>query len=46
MTVIAVFFFQANFESDIRGKYLELLGYNKEELTLKVRFYYHSLHTV
>lgn len=30
--------FQANFESDIRGKYLELLGYNKEELALKVRF--------
>lgn len=29
--------FQANFESDIRIKYLELLGYNKEELALKVR---------
>jgi len=28
--------FQANFESDIRSKYLELLGYNKEELALKV----------
>uniref|UniRef100_A0A8C4NU30 Protein transport protein Sec31A n=1 Tax=Dicentrarchus labrax TaxID=13489 RepID=A0A8C4NU30_DICLA len=25
----------ANFESDIRSKYLELLGYNKEELALK-----------
>lgn len=29
--------FQANFESDVRSKYLELLGYNKEELALKVR---------
>lgn len=27
---------QANFESDVRSKYLELLGYNKEELALKV----------
>uniref|UniRef100_A0A8C4HSC5 Protein transport protein Sec31A n=1 Tax=Dicentrarchus labrax TaxID=13489 RepID=A0A8C4HSC5_DICLA len=26
----------ANFESDIRSKYLELLGYNKEELALKL----------
>uniref|UniRef100_A0A8C3AB48 Protein transport protein Sec31A n=1 Tax=Cyclopterus lumpus TaxID=8103 RepID=A0A8C3AB48_CYCLU len=26
-------FLKANFESDIRSKYLELLGYNKEELT-------------
>uniref|UniRef100_A0A8C5DAQ9 Protein transport protein Sec31A n=1 Tax=Gouania willdenowi TaxID=441366 RepID=A0A8C5DAQ9_GOUWI len=29
-------FLKANFESDVRGKYLELLGYNKEELALKV----------
>uniref|UniRef100_A0A8C3G6Y2 Protein transport protein Sec31A n=1 Tax=Cyclopterus lumpus TaxID=8103 RepID=A0A8C3G6Y2_CYCLU len=29
-------FLKANFESDIRSKYLELLGYNKEELALKV----------
>lgn len=29
--------FKVNFESDIRSKYLELLGYNKEELALKVR---------
>lgn len=28
--------FQANFESDIRSKFLELLGYNKEELASKV----------
>uniref|UniRef100_A0AAQ5X200 Protein transport protein Sec31A n=1 Tax=Amphiprion ocellaris TaxID=80972 RepID=A0AAQ5X200_AMPOC len=28
-------FLKANFESDIRSKYLELLGYNKEELALK-----------
>uniref|UniRef100_A0A7N8WY34 Protein transport protein Sec31A n=1 Tax=Mastacembelus armatus TaxID=205130 RepID=A0A7N8WY34_9TELE len=26
-------FLKANFESDVRSKYLELLGYNKEELT-------------
>uniref|UniRef100_A0A3Q1HSL0 Protein transport protein Sec31A n=1 Tax=Anabas testudineus TaxID=64144 RepID=A0A3Q1HSL0_ANATE len=30
-------FLKANFESDVRRKYLELLGYNKEELALKVR---------
>ncbi|CAG05283.1 unnamed protein product [Tetraodon nigroviridis] len=29
-------FLKANFESDVRNKYLELLGYNKEELALKV----------
>ncbi|KAM9306638.1 protein transport protein Sec31A isoform 2-T2 [Pholidichthys leucotaenia] len=29
-------FLKANFESDIRNKYLELLGYNKEELALKI----------
>lgn len=27
-----------NFETDTRGKYLELLGYNKEELASKVSF--------
>lgn len=31
-----LFGFQANFESDVRSKYLELLGYNKEDLALKV----------
>lgn len=35
---LSVLCFQANFESDIRYKYLELLGYNKEELALKVSF--------
>uniref|UniRef100_A0A8C9RBV1 Protein transport protein Sec31A n=1 Tax=Scleropages formosus TaxID=113540 RepID=A0A8C9RBV1_SCLFO len=29
-------FLKVNFENDTRGKYLELLGYNKEELALKV----------
>uniref|UniRef100_A0A7N5ZXF2 Protein transport protein Sec31A n=1 Tax=Anabas testudineus TaxID=64144 RepID=A0A7N5ZXF2_ANATE len=29
-------FLKANFESDVRRKYLELLGYNKEELALKI----------
>uniref|UniRef100_A0A1A8FSV4 Protein transport protein Sec31A n=1 Tax=Nothobranchius korthausae TaxID=1143690 RepID=A0A1A8FSV4_9TELE len=29
-------FLKANFESDIRSKYLELLGYSKEELALKI----------
>ncbi|XP_044030836.1 protein transport protein Sec31A isoform X3 [Siniperca chuatsi] len=29
-------FLKANFASDIRSKYLELLGYNKEELALKI----------
>uniref|UniRef100_A0AAQ4PAV3 Protein transport protein Sec31A n=1 Tax=Gasterosteus aculeatus aculeatus TaxID=481459 RepID=A0AAQ4PAV3_GASAC len=29
-------FLKANFESDVRSKYLELLGYNKEDLALKV----------
>ncbi|CAN9504574.1 unnamed protein product [Ophioblennius macclurei] len=29
-------FLKANFESDIRSKYLELLGYNKEELASKI----------
>uniref|UniRef100_UPI0037E7B61A protein transport protein Sec31A n=1 Tax=Semicossyphus pulcher TaxID=241346 RepID=UPI0037E7B61A len=29
-------FLKANFESDLRSKYLELLGYNKEELALKI----------
>lgn len=29
--------FQANFESDTRSKFLELLGFNKEELAVKVR---------
>uniref|UniRef100_A0A8D3AC83 Protein transport protein Sec31A n=1 Tax=Scophthalmus maximus TaxID=52904 RepID=A0A8D3AC83_SCOMX len=30
-------FLKANFESDIRSKFLELLGYNKEELAVKVK---------
>uniref|UniRef100_A0A673C619 Protein transport protein Sec31A n=1 Tax=Sphaeramia orbicularis TaxID=375764 RepID=A0A673C619_9TELE len=30
-------FLKANFDSDIRSRFLELLGYNKEELALKVR---------
>uniref|UniRef100_A0A3Q2XC43 Protein transport protein Sec31A n=1 Tax=Hippocampus comes TaxID=109280 RepID=A0A3Q2XC43_HIPCM len=30
-------FLKANFESDIRSKFLELLGFNKEELAVKVR---------
>uniref|UniRef100_A0A3Q2P128 Protein transport protein Sec31A n=1 Tax=Fundulus heteroclitus TaxID=8078 RepID=A0A3Q2P128_FUNHE len=29
-------FLKVNFESDVRSKYLELLGYNKEEVALKV----------
>uniref|UniRef100_A0A672I4H3 Protein transport protein Sec31A n=1 Tax=Salarias fasciatus TaxID=181472 RepID=A0A672I4H3_SALFA len=29
-------FLKANFESDVRSRYLELLGYNREELALKV----------
>ncbi|XP_040053267.2 protein transport protein Sec31A isoform X1 [Gasterosteus aculeatus] len=29
-------FLKANFESDVRSKYLELLGYNKEDLALKI----------
>ncbi|KAM6975129.1 protein transport protein Sec31A [Tautogolabrus adspersus] len=29
-------FLKVNFESDVRSKYLELLGYNKEELALKI----------
>ncbi|XP_077099408.1 protein transport protein Sec31A isoform X2 [Siphateles boraxobius] len=29
-------FLKVNFEEDARGKYLELLGYKKEELTLKI----------
>uniref|UniRef100_A0A1A8IAS7 Protein transport protein Sec31A n=1 Tax=Nothobranchius kuhntae TaxID=321403 RepID=A0A1A8IAS7_NOTKU len=29
-------FLKANFESDVRSKYLELLGYSKEELALKI----------
>ncbi|XP_019937729.2 protein transport protein Sec31A isoform X13 [Paralichthys olivaceus] len=29
-------FLKANFENDIRSKFLELLGYNKEELALKI----------
>ncbi|XP_062409795.1 protein transport protein Sec31A isoform X3 [Sardina pilchardus] len=29
-------FLKVNFENDSRGKYLELLGYNKEELALKI----------
>ncbi|KAM9735637.1 LOW QUALITY PROTEIN: protein transport protein Sec31A [Menidia menidia] len=29
-------FLKANFESDVRSKYLELLGYNREELALKI----------
>ncbi|XP_029108540.1 protein transport protein Sec31A isoform X2 [Scleropages formosus] len=29
-------FLKVNFENDTRGKYLELLGYNKEELALKI----------
>nr|XP_046231965.1 protein transport protein Sec31A isoform X2 [Scatophagus argus] len=29
-------FLKANFESDVRSKYLELLGYNKEEVALKI----------
>uniref|UniRef100_A0A3Q3JI81 Protein transport protein Sec31A n=1 Tax=Monopterus albus TaxID=43700 RepID=A0A3Q3JI81_MONAL len=35
-------FLKVNFESDIRSKYLELLGYNKEELALKVRCIFQS----
>uniref|UniRef100_A0A673YJS9 Protein transport protein Sec31A n=1 Tax=Salmo trutta TaxID=8032 RepID=A0A673YJS9_SALTR len=31
-------FLKVNFENDARGKYLELLGYKKEELAAKVRF--------
>uniref|UniRef100_A0AAY4AQZ0 Protein transport protein Sec31A n=1 Tax=Denticeps clupeoides TaxID=299321 RepID=A0AAY4AQZ0_9TELE len=31
-------FLKVNFESDSRGKYLELLGYKKEELAQKVSF--------
>ncbi|XP_076614235.1 protein transport protein Sec31A isoform X3 [Chaetodon auriga] len=29
-------FLKANFESDVRSKYMELLGYNKEEIALKI----------
>ncbi|KAM8828835.1 protein transport protein Sec31A isoform 2-T4 [Spinachia spinachia] len=29
-------FLKANFEGDVRSKYLELLGYNKEDLALKI----------
>ncbi|XP_061822311.1 protein transport protein Sec31A isoform X2 [Nerophis lumbriciformis] len=29
-------FLKANFESDVRSKFLELLGYNKEELAAKI----------
>nr|XP_023652229.1 protein transport protein Sec31A isoform X2 [Paramormyrops kingsleyae] len=29
-------FLKVNFETDTRGKYLELLGYNKEELAFKI----------
>uniref|UniRef100_A0A3Q2DE43 Protein transport protein Sec31A n=1 Tax=Cyprinodon variegatus TaxID=28743 RepID=A0A3Q2DE43_CYPVA len=29
-------FLKVNFESDVRSRYLELLGYNKEEVALKV----------
>uniref|UniRef100_A0A673GUL1 Protein transport protein Sec31A n=1 Tax=Sinocyclocheilus rhinocerous TaxID=307959 RepID=A0A673GUL1_9TELE len=32
-------FLKVNFEEDARGKYLELLGYKKEELALKVFLY-------
>uniref|UniRef100_A0A3Q3L111 Protein transport protein Sec31A n=1 Tax=Mastacembelus armatus TaxID=205130 RepID=A0A3Q3L111_9TELE len=32
-------FLKANFESDVRSKYLELLGYNKEELALKCKIF-------
>ena len=31
-------FFKVNFEDDSRGKYLELLGYRKEDLGKKVNF--------
>uniref|UniRef100_A0A8C2KC72 Protein transport protein Sec31A n=1 Tax=Cyprinus carpio TaxID=7962 RepID=A0A8C2KC72_CYPCA len=34
---------QVNFEEDARGKYLDLLGYKKEELALKVFLCVHSL---
>uniref|UniRef100_A0A8C1RM54 Protein transport protein Sec31A n=1 Tax=Cyprinus carpio TaxID=7962 RepID=A0A8C1RM54_CYPCA len=35
-------FLKVNFEEDARGKYLELLGYKKEELALKVFLCAHS----
>uniref|UniRef100_A0A673GU30 Protein transport protein Sec31A n=1 Tax=Sinocyclocheilus rhinocerous TaxID=307959 RepID=A0A673GU30_9TELE len=36
-------FLKVNFEEDARGKYLELLGYKKEELALKVFLCVHSV---
>uniref|UniRef100_A0A8C1RM53 Protein transport protein Sec31A n=1 Tax=Cyprinus carpio TaxID=7962 RepID=A0A8C1RM53_CYPCA len=36
-------FLKVNFEEDARGKYLELLGYKKEELALKVFLCAHSV---
>lgn len=34
--LIHMHYFQVHFEDDARGKYLELLGYKKEELAIKV----------
>lgn len=34
--ILSCSLFQVHFENDARGKYLELLGYKKEELALKV----------
>uniref|UniRef100_A0A673GUB1 Protein transport protein Sec31A n=1 Tax=Sinocyclocheilus rhinocerous TaxID=307959 RepID=A0A673GUB1_9TELE len=39
-------FLKVNFEEDARGKYLELLGYKKEELALKVFLCVHSVCSV
>uniref|UniRef100_A0A8C2G7J2 Protein transport protein Sec31A n=1 Tax=Cyprinus carpio TaxID=7962 RepID=A0A8C2G7J2_CYPCA len=39
-------FLKVNFEEDARGKYLELLGYKKEELALKVFLCAHSVCSV
>uniref|UniRef100_A0A8C2KGE2 Protein transport protein Sec31A n=1 Tax=Cyprinus carpio TaxID=7962 RepID=A0A8C2KGE2_CYPCA len=36
-------FLKVNFEEDARGKYLDLLGYKKEELALKVFLCVHSV---
>uniref|UniRef100_A0A671PBP9 Protein transport protein Sec31A n=1 Tax=Sinocyclocheilus anshuiensis TaxID=1608454 RepID=A0A671PBP9_9TELE len=38
-------FLKVNFEEDARGKYLDLLGYKKEELALKVFLCVHSVLT-
>uniref|UniRef100_A0A8C1IJK9 Protein transport protein Sec31A n=1 Tax=Cyprinus carpio TaxID=7962 RepID=A0A8C1IJK9_CYPCA len=39
-------FLKVNFEEDARGKYLDLLGYKKEELALKVFLCVHSVCSV